>query len=194
MNHTKTTFAAAAALTIGLAVAGCSAGSDQPAGTSATPSTNSSAHNTQDVMFAQMMLPHHEQAVEMSDVLLDKGDGVDADVAALAEQITDEQRPEITTLTGWLEDWGADSAMSGMDHSTSGMMSESDMTALDRASAEDAGTLYLRQMVEHHTSAVDMARTEVDSGRNTDAVALAESIVSSQTDQIAQMQRMLASR
>ncbi len=73
------------------------------------------------------------------------------------------------------------------------MMSDSDMTDLDQASAKDAGKLFLQQMVEHHTSAVDMAKTEVDKGRNTDAVAMARSIVSSQTEQIAQMQDMLAS-
>jgi uncharacterized protein (DUF305 family) len=194
MNRTKITLAAAAALTLGLTLAGCSAGSNEAADTSSSTSTSAaaSAHNKQDVMFAQMMLPHHKQAVEMSDMLLDKGKGVNADVITLAKQIKAEQGPEITKLSAWLKDWDADS-MSGMDHSMSGMMSDSDMTDLDTASAKDAGKLFLRQMIEHHTSAVDMAGTEVDKGKNTDAVAMAKSIVSSQTEQITQMQDMLAS-
>lgn len=198
--HTTTTtriLAIAAALTLGLTLAGCStsdnAGSD--AGSSASTSSAASAHNDQDVMFAQMMLPHHKQAVEMSDMLLAKGDGVDPDVATLAKQIKAEQAPEITQLTSWLKGWGesTESEHSGSGHSMSGMMSDSDMSDLDQASAKDAGKLFLQQMVEHHTSAVDMAKTEVDKGKNTDAVAMAKSIVSSQTEQISQMKDMLAS-
>ncbi|WP_284754843.1 DUF305 domain-containing protein [Curtobacterium sp. ME-Dv--P-122a] len=200
MNTTITrTLAAAAALTIGLTLAGCStndAGSSDSSSSSSS-AASASAHNDQDVMFAQQMLPHHKQAVEMSDMLLAKGSDVDADVVTLAKQIKAEQGPEITSLTSWLKQWGEPteaSSMSGMDHSSmSGMMSDSDMDALDSASPADAGKLFLQQMVEHHTSAVDMAGTEVDKGKNTDAVAMAKSIVSSQTEQINQMKDMLAS-
>ena len=197
--HTTTTtrtLAIAAALTLGLTLASCSTNnSSSNAGSSASTSA-ASAHNDQDVMFAQMMLPHHKQAVQMSDVLLAKGDGVDPNVATLAKQIKAEQGPEITQLTSWLQGWGepTESEHSGMGHSMSGMMSDSDMTDLDQASAKDAGKLFLQQMVQHHEGAVDMAKTEVDKGKNTDAVAMAKSIVSSQTEQITQMKDMLASK
>jgi uncharacterized protein (DUF305 family) len=198
MNTTITrTLAAAAALTIGLTLAGCSTNNAGSSDNSSSSSSAASAHNDQDVTFAQQMLPHHKQAVEMSDMLLAKGSDVDADVVTLAQQIKAEQGPEITSLTSWLKQWGEPteaSSMSGMDHSSmSGMMSDSDMDALDSASPADAGKLFLQQMVEHHTSAVDMAGTEVDKGKNTDAVAMAKSIVSSQTEQINQMKDMLAS-
>jgi len=192
--HTTTTtrtLAIAASLTLGLTLASCSKNdSSSDAGSSASSSSAASAHDDQDVMFAQMMLPHHEQAVEMSDALLAKGDGVDPDVATLAEQIKAEQGPEIIQLASWLQGWG-EPTESG--HSMSGMMSDSDMTDLDQASAKDAGKLFLQQMVQHHEGAVDMARSEVDKGMNTDAVAMAKSIVSSQTEQITQMKDMLAS-
>ncbi|NQW87341.1 MULTISPECIES: DUF305 domain-containing protein [unclassified Frigoribacterium] len=192
--HTTTTtrtLAIAASLTLGLTLASCSTNdSSSDAGSSASSSSAASAHDDQDVMFAQMMLPHHEQAVEMSDALLAKGDGVDPDVATLAEQIKAEQGPEIIQLASWLQGWG-EPTESG--HSMSGMMSDSDMTDLDQASAKDAGKLFLQQMVQHHEGAVDMARSEVDKGKNTDAVAMAKSIVSSQTEQITQMKDMLAS-
>ncbi|MBT2502125.1 DUF305 domain-containing protein [Curtobacterium sp. ISL-83] len=194
MHRTKTTIAAVAALTAGLSLAGCSTASHPGAHASTSTSATASVHNDQDVMFAQGMLPHHQQAIEMSDMLLKKGTGVRADVVTLAKQITTEQRPEITQLRSWLTSWGAGTSMSGMDHSMSGMMSDSDMTALDTASADDAGKLFLQQMVEHHTSAVDMAKTEVATGKNPDAVAMAKSIVSSQTEQITRMEDLLASR
>ncbi len=74
----------------------------------------------------------------------------------------------------------------------SGTMSDSDMTDLDQASAQDAGKLFLEQMIQHHEGAVEMAKAEVDEGRNAEAVAMARSIVSSQTEQITPMQDMLA--
>uniref|UniRef100_A0A942T0G0 DUF305 domain-containing protein n=1 Tax=Neobacillus citreus TaxID=2833578 RepID=A0A942T0G0_9BACI len=197
MHTTATrTLAIAAALTLGLTVAGCSTDATGPdAGSSSSSTSAASAHNDQDVMFAQMMLPHHEQAVEMSDMLLSKRSGVDTGVTALAKQIKAEQSPEIKQLTSWLKGWGepTESEHSGMGHSMSGMMSDSDMDDLDQASANDAAKRYLEQMVQHHEGAVDMAKTEVDKGKNPDAVAMAKSIVSSQTEQITQMQDMLAS-
>lgn len=191
--------AAAAALTIGLTIGGCSTSNTSSSdGSSSQSSSSSASHNDQDVMFTQQMLPHHHQAIEMSDMLLAKGSGVEADVVTLAKQIKAEQDPEIKTMTGWLTAWNEPTempSMSGMDHSSmSGMMSDSDMQDLQKASPRDAGKLYLEQMIEHHTSAVDMAKTEVTKGKNADAVALAKSIVKSQTEQITQMQDMLASK
>lgn len=196
--HTTTTrtLAVAAALTLGLTLASCStSNSSSETGSSSSSTSAASAHNDQDVMFAQMMLPHHKQAVEMSDMLLAKGSGVDTDVTDLAKQIKAEQSPEINQLTTWLKGWDepTESEHSGMGHSMSGMMSDSDMDDLDQASAKDAAKLYLEQMIQHHKGAVDMAKTEVTKGKNTDAVAMAKSIVSSQTEQITQMQDMLAS-
>ncbi|UBQ03980.1 DUF305 domain-containing protein [Curtobacterium sp. TXMA1] len=196
--HTTTTrtLAIAAALTLGLTLAGCSTstnGSD--IGSASASASASSAHNDQDVVFAQMMLPHHEQAVEMSEVLLAKGSGVDPDVADLAEQITSEQSPEIHQLTTWLQNWGGPtgSEHAGTGHSMTGMMSDADLEDLDQASAEDAGKLYLEQMIQHHEGAIGMAETEIDEGENDDAVALAKSIVQSQSEQITRMQDVLAS-
>ncbi|MDP4332411.1 DUF305 domain-containing protein [Curtobacterium sp. A7_M15] len=196
---TTRALAAAAALTIGLTLAGCSTTNGSRSDTSSSQSSSSAAsHNDQDVLFTQQMLPHHQQAIEMSDVLLAKGSGVKADVVTLAKQIEIEQDPEIKTMTGWLTAWNEPTQMpstSGMDHSsTSGMMSDSAMQDLQNASPRDAGKLYLEQMIQHHTSAIDMAKTEVTKGKNADTVALAKSIVKSQTEQIAQMQDMLASK
>jgi len=191
MNRTKTLLISATAVVAALTLAGCA---DTAGNTSSNSSTSSESavFNDQDVTFAQMMLPHHKQAVEMSDTFIAKGDSVDSDVLALAETIKDEQGPEIDQLTTWLDDWGQDTSAS-MDHSMDGMMSESDMAALDDTEGAEASRLFLEQMTEHHKGAVDMAQQEVDGGENPDAVEMAKNIVESQTAQIDQMEALLSS-
>ena len=189
---------AALTLTALLALTGCAGntgsgdgmeGMDH-GGSSSAPADTVDA-NDADIMFASMMKEHHAQAIEMSDALLSK-DGVDERVVALAEEIKAAQEPEIQTMDQWLEDWGADmDSMEGMDHG-SGMMSEEDMQALEDATGPDAGRLFLEQMIQHHEGAVDMAQEEVDNGQNSDAITLAETIIDTQTDEIATMKEILA--
>lgn len=205
MNRTKTLLVSSAVLAATLALAGCSNASQPGSGmkgsgmsssmagmndSSAGP-TASGAFNSQDVTFVQQMLPHHQQAVTMSDMLLEKGSGVNTDVVALATRIKKEQSPEITEMKSWLKGWNK--SASGMSGSMTGMMSGSDMTALDDATASAAGKLFLTQMIQHHTGAIDMAETEVAKGKNTNAIALAKGIITSQSAEITQMKDMLAS-
>ncbi|GAA1989752.1 hypothetical protein GCM10009777_26230 [Microbacterium pumilum] len=147
--------------------------------------------NDADAMFVTMMIPHHQQAIEMSDTILAKDD-VHPDVAELATKIKDAQAPEIEMMQGWLEDWGVDDGdpMGGMDHGDR-MMSEDDMAALNAASGPEASRLFLEQMIMHHQGAIEMAETEIESGQNPDAVALAHKIVEDQTAEIATMQDLL---
>ncbi|MCM6763308.1 DUF305 domain-containing protein [Rathayibacter sp. ZW T2_19] len=163
---------------------------------SASPSSTAAAaadFDDQDVMFAQMMKPHHEQAVEMADMILAK-DGISTDVTGLATQIKEAQGPEISQLEEWITAWSAEDSMSGMDHSMDGMMSDEDMSALENATGPEAEKLFLEQMMMHHEGAVEMAQTEVDEGQNTDAIEMANTIVQTQTEEIATMQDLLASR
>ena len=198
MRNVRTTLLISGALAAVLTFAGCASNSGSNEGmegmdhsSSSAPATEAS-FNSADVMFAQMMIPHHEQAVEMSDVLLAK-EGVDQQVLDLAQQIKDAQQPEIDQLREWLTAWGEDeSDPSGMDHNMDGMMSEDDMAVLEQASGADAARLFLQQMVVHHEGAITMAQTEVDEGENPDAKAMAEEIVATQSDEIATMQDLLA--
>ena len=80
--------------------------------------------------------------------------------------------------------------MGGMDHG--GMMSEGDMTALDTATGLDASKLFLQQMTQHHQGAIDMATSEINEGKNRDALALAKKIIQDQPAEITEMQRLLA--
>lgn len=182
----------------GLALAACSGGESSSLADSAASSIPADAtFNAADITFAQEMVPHHEQAVEMAQMVPARSSN--SDVIALANRIEAAQEPEIGTLTGWLEDWGVDTGddgMAGMDHSgsgMSGMMSDEDMSALNEATGVEFDRMWLEMMLEHHTGAVGMAQTEISDGEDTDAIALAEDIKSSQSAEIAEMEQLLQS-
>jgi len=180
------------ALLSSLLLAGCSNANsmgDMPMGESSSGSVTA-PFNDADVDFAMNMVVHHTQAIEMADVLLSKED-VDATVVELAQNIKTAQGPEIDIMKSWLDAWGA-GGMAGMDHGMGETMSEGDMAALESATGAEAGRLFLEQMMVHHQGAIEMARTEIQDGENTDATALAEKIISDQAAEIALMKEMLA--
>jgi uncharacterized protein (DUF305 family) len=146
-----------------------------------------------DVMFAQMMIPHHQQAVDMSDLALERS--TDPDVRELAQQIRDAQAPEIEQMEGWLDAAGAGTSMghspSDMGMGMGGMLSDEDMTDLENATGAEFDRLYLEGMIEHHEGAIQMTHMIEDS-QNDEVRALAEAIVESQTAEIERMEEMLA--
>jgi uncharacterized protein (DUF305 family) len=187
---------AAITLTALLALAGCAStttggGMDNMPGMGSSSSASPAADvNMADMQFTMMMIPHHEQAVEMADMILGK-DGIDERVLTLAEQIKAAQGPEIELMESWLDEWGTPTGdMDGMDHG--GMMSDTDMQALEDATGAEASRLFLEQMIVHHEGAIEMAQDEVDNGQNPDVITLAENIIASQTTEIATMEDILA--
>jgi uncharacterized protein (DUF305 family) len=168
--------------------------------TTTEPSEGSGA-NMADVMFVQMMIPHHEGAIEMSDVLLAKS-GVDPEVVELAEEIKAAQGPEIEQMKQWLDNWGMPAmsdSMDGMDHGgmdgMDGMagMTKEDMQALEDATGPEAGDLFLEQMIVHHGGAIEMAEDVLDDGEHPGVRELAENIIASQAAEIELMRSMLDS-
>ncbi|WP_068270230.1 DUF305 domain-containing protein [Aldersonia kunmingensis] len=165
--------------------------------TSATSEASAADHNDADIAFAQQMIPHHAQAVEMSEIVLAKP-GIDPRVTGLANQIKAAQAPEIEQMQSWLAEWDQPSMPMGT-HMTAppmrggmmGMMSEQDMAALQDAEGVDAARLYLTQMIAHHEGAIDMAQKEIESGSNADAIALAQAIVTTQQAEITTMEQLL---
>lgn len=192
----RTAATAALVLSAALVLAGCSTGTedDSMPGMDHGSSEQAADANDADVMFASMMIVHHEQAIEMSDIVLAKDD-VDPEVAALAGDIKTAQGPEIEQLQGWLDDWGVnpdDQEMAPMDHGD-GMMSEEDLAALEAAGGAEASQLFLEHMIVHHEGAVEMAQIQVDSGSNPGAVELAQTIIDAQTAEIQEMEDLLTS-
>ena len=188
-----------------LGLAGC--GNDDTSNTSGDTST--AQFNDADVQFAQGMIPHHQQAVQMSRMA--ETHTASPAVTKLASDIEAAQGPEIDTMTQWLRDWGKDvPSASGSDmgdmgdmdmgdgsHMDTGdmpgMMSDDALDELDQAHGGHWDRMFLTMMIRHHEGAIEMARTEQTDGENPDAVALAKKIEAAQTAEIATMKHMLES-
>jgi uncharacterized protein (DUF305 family) len=177
-----------------LVLAGCSAtnGEDLPA---ADPHANhimedsdSSEFGAAEIMFAQMMIPHHQQAVDMAELV--PGRSENPEILQLASEIAAEQEPEIQQMQRWLEEAGAPSHMDH-DMNMDGMLSEQELEQLANASGEEFERLFLEGMIKHHEGAIEMAQMIIDS-KNEEARALAEAIVNSQTEEIGFMKELLA--
>ncbi|MCI4675920.1 DUF305 domain-containing protein [Candidatus Mycolicibacterium alkanivorans] len=118
MNKTRTVVTGVAALAAVAALGACSNSATKEATSASSPAQTSStapavAHNQADMQFARMMIPHHQQAVQMSDMILAK-QGIDPRVVDLAKQIKAAQGPEIEQMQGWLNQWGM-AGMPGMN-------------------------------------------------------------------------------
>lgn len=192
-----------AAVTVATVVGACgNSETSQSVSSSASSTTQNpatapaAAHDHVDAMFAQQMVPHHQQAIEMSDMILAK-QGIDPRVLDLAKQIKAAQAPEIGQMQGWMTAWGMPNmpAMPGMSDmpAMDGKMSSADMSALQNAQGVQASRLFLTQMIQHHQGAIAMAQDEIDNGQYPDAIALAKSIVASQRQEIDTMNQILAS-
>lgn len=194
-------FAAAVVVVALLVATGCSSHSSHPA-TATIP--ESAEFDAADVAFAQAMIPHHRQAIEMADLVPSRGAG--PEVTALARRIAAAQGPEIDTMTGWLREWDQPLPMDmdadmDMDHGShdmgsmamDGMMSRDDMERLGASSGAAFDRMWLEMMIAHHEGAVAMAQREVADGKYPASVELARSIIDGQTAEIALM-RSLSTR
>lgn len=158
--------------------------------------SSAAAFNDSDVAFAQGMIPHHAQAVDMADLAEDRA--ADPEVRDLAERIRAAQQPEIDLMEGWLDDWGHpmdfgyNMDMEGMDMGDMGMASEEDMDRLESASGAEFDRLFLTSMREHHLGAVAMAEEELRSGESPEAKELAQEIIDTQRAEIEEIDTLLA--
>lgn len=158
----------------------------------------STDHNDADVEFAQQMIPHHQQAVMMADLV--PGADASPEVVELAAQIKAAQAPEITLMRSWLKDWD-ESAMGGHDMGETGdsdemdmgdgMLSGSAMRDLAKASGAEFDRLWLTGMIGHHEGAITMAETELADGKDAAAKKLARAIISAQEKEITTMKGLL---
>lgn len=157
-----------------------------------TACTSGPDHNDSDVSFAQQMVPHHKQAIEMTQ--MGSFDGYGGDLPAIAAEIERAQEPEIRLMRGWLREWGEPEkgSMGPMDR----MMSRADMEDLRRRTApnfeprrmEDTYQYrWLSMMIEHHEGAIAMAEKQISDGKNAEAVELARDIAKSQRAEIDRM-------
>jgi len=208
----KTLIISGIALASAVLLGACS-GNDSMSGmqtSSSAPamSGQQASHNADDVTFAQQMIPHHSQALEMAKLVPSRS--TNPKVTDLASRIEKAQDPEIQQMQGWLTTWGAGStstmpsttgeSMPGMGTSSMppmtsgsmpGMMSDADMKNLEQAKGAEFDKMWLDMMIKHHQGAIDMAKTELEKGSNADAKALAQKIIDAQQAEITEMQGLL---
>jgi uncharacterized protein (DUF305 family) len=186
-----------ALLAAALLLAGC--GSDRPTKTSADepPAASTSApagrdHNATDVMFAQMMVPHHGQGIEIVKLATERA--TNPELKTLAAAIEATQRTEAQTMAGWLETWGEPPTATQDEHAAHGGMpgtSAAEIAGLTRHTGAAFDTALLNMLIAHQDDAIQLARSETASGANAEAKALAERIDKSRTAQISQLLAML---
>lgn len=195
----------AALVPLAFVVAACGddEGDDTASGDEETTTTAQAAgHNAADVEFAQMMIPHHEEAVAMAELAPDRAD--DPFIRDIATRIAEAQGPEIEQMTGLLEEWdeempaedddagGHDMGDTATSETGDGMMGEEAMAQLEAATGAEFDRMFAEMMIEHHQGAIDMANDEITQGENPEAIALAEAIVEAQQAEITEFEDFLA--
>ena len=172
----------AAISVVGLLITGCSSHNSMDV-------EDQSSAEMADIAFAQMMIPHHEQAVVMSEFALTNTDN--PEVLALAQEILDAQAPEINQMNAILGRFDAN--MGGHEgHTMAGMLTDEELEALQAAQGPDFDQLYLIGVIAHHEGAIDMADDVLAAGTDPEVRALAEAIIAGQQTEIELMQDLLA--
>ncbi|MGI5373523.1 DUF305 domain-containing protein [Streptomyces sp. CA-251387] len=149
--------------------------------------------NSADVAYARMMIEHHQQALEMTELVPDRAESTK--VKALAERIAAAQGPEITAMKGWLKNHRkAEKAgkSDGHEHaSMPGMATEAQLGKLRAAQGKAFDQLFLTLMITHHEGAITMATEVKGQGNNIQVEEMADEVVAQQTSEITRMRDML---
>jgi uncharacterized protein (DUF305 family) len=158
-----------------------------------SPAGSSRVFSHQDLMFAEMMIPHHEQAVEMSDLALQIS--TSNEVRDLATRIKAGQVPEIDQMQAWLDVSGGagmhHGGQGGMMDSMGGMATEAELVELASLVSPDFDRTFLQLMIEHHEGALDMVQM-ISNSTNDEVAALADDIVAVQSAEISEMRELLS--
>jgi len=190
----------APALALAAALSAC--GSDDSSSTDSAPVTTASsgsgatvALGEADIEFAQGMIAHHEQAIEMAEIALDPDIGASPEVIDLATRIKGAQDPEVELMTGWLTAAGEPIAMDMSDghdmSSMDGMMSAEQMDSMAGMTGPEFDRTWLEMMIAHHEGAISQSETVKSEGSNADVLALADEIIAAQQIEITEMQALL---
>ena len=185
----KPVIAGLVALIMVIALAGCSKDSSMGMDHEGHSSIASGDLSSDDIMFLQMMIPHHQQAIDISDLALTKSS--DSELLALAKDIRDGQGAEIVKMKAWLD--GANAGMDpghSMGHDMGGMLSDSELAALEAATGKNFDLLWLKAMTGHHDGAIDMAAM-IEDAENAEIKSFGQAIVTAQSAQNKQMAAMI---
>jgi len=141
-----------------------------------------------EIMFAQGMIPHHQQAIDMSKMALNNG--ASPEVKKLTKEIIAAQGKEIIQLKYWLTATKSSMTM-GHDMGMGGMLSKSDLIALKKLKGNKFDTAFLKAMIAHHEGALEMV-SMLDRTKNSEAKKIAVDIQTGQSAEITLMKKLLA--
>ncbi|WP_235970065.1 DUF305 domain-containing protein [Corynebacterium wankanglinii] len=148
-------------------------------------------YNDTDVHFLGMMVPHHEQAIEMSDMLL-ASDVDDAQVRDLAQRIKDGQERENTQMRTWADEWGIQEDMEHHSkHIANGMFHPEQLNEFASLSGDELRTAFLEMMHFHHAHVINMTQDEIDRGAYAPLREMAQEMVDVQTAEMGEMEELL---
>lgn len=150
--------------------------------------------NEVDLHFVAMMTPHHQQAVDMSKIIL-AADGTSTATDDLADRIKVGQQQEIDTMVGWAEAWEQHDLMAQhAPHIANGMITPEQMDQLDSLDGDEADTRFLQLMHFHHEGAIAMTQGQIDNGSYQPLVELAQQMVDIQTAEMHEMEQLLETK
>ncbi|WP_346182344.1 DUF305 domain-containing protein [Streptomyces osmaniensis] len=145
--------------------------------------------NSADVSYARMMITHHTQALEMTELAPDRAESTK--VTKLAERIAAAQKPEIAAMQGWLKTQGKAEHGDGHDHGAMpGMATEAQLEKLRAAHGRAFDQLFLTLMITHHEGAITMATDVKGQGNNIRVEEMADEVIAQQTSEITRMRDM----
>ncbi|MGC9438159.1 DUF305 domain-containing protein [Streptomyces sp. WG5] len=148
--------------------------------------------NAADVSYARMMIQHHAQALEMTELVPKHAES--GRVKLLAERISAAQGPEITAMRGWLKNHGEKETGGGHEHDHAampGMATEAQLEKLRASRGKAFDQLFLTLMITHHEGAITMAAEVKSQGNNVQVEEMADDVVAQQTSEISRMRGML---
>lgn len=161
---------------------------------------NENEWNHADVAFVQMMVPHHDQALEMSRLAASRAS--DERVLSLSRRIRGAQGPEIIELAAWLDARNIDVPKAAedpgeYDHgphghgSMAGMLTDEQMEDLAAASGRRFDRLFLERMIGHHEGAIAMANDVAREGADVRVAEIAADVATGQSAEIRTMRELL---
>ncbi|MFJ8687478.1 DUF305 domain-containing protein [Micromonospora wenchangensis] len=147
-------------------------------------------YNTPDVWFVRMMIPHHQQTLQMAELAPDRA--ASTQVTAIAARIRGTQGPEIGLLRGWLDARGLAATEPGHDHGRMpGMQSPEAIRQLTDARGVAFDRLFVQLMTAHHTGAVTMATQLLSAGADQQLNEFANAVATEQTVEIARLRALV---
>ncbi|HET9493166.1 MAG TPA: DUF305 domain-containing protein [Chloroflexia bacterium] len=132
-----------------------------------------------EVEWMNMMIVHHRGAVDMAHMVNERA--AHQEIKDIAQSIISAQDLEITTLTGWLQQWYNLTPESGVAHEDMGMTA-----MLQNATGDEFDKLFLQAMHDHHRDAIAMAELVPDRATHEELKTLAQTIHTVQEAEIQQ--------